>query len=56
MDGLVQERRNSIANALELHISCTNPSIYNLVITVLAYIPGHLTVLDHQQNNDDWNI
>ena len=24
---LVQERRNSIANALELHLSCTNPSI-----------------------------
>ena len=27
MDGLVQERGNSIANALELHPSCTNPSI-----------------------------
>ena len=26
-DGLVQERRNSIANALELHLSCTNPMI-----------------------------
>ena len=30
-DGLVQERRNSIAisivNALELRISCTNPSL-----------------------------
>ena len=25
MDGLVQERRNSIANALELHLSCINP-------------------------------
>ena len=24
--GLVQERRNSIANALELRLSCTNPS------------------------------
>ena len=23
--GLVQERRNSIANALELRLSCTNP-------------------------------
>ena len=29
-DGLVQERRNSIANALELHISCTNLSIYEM--------------------------
>ena len=26
MDGLVQERCNSIANALELRLSCTNPS------------------------------
>ena len=26
--GLVQERRNSIANALELRLSCTNPSIW----------------------------
>ena len=28
IDGLVQEKRNSIANALELRLSCTNPSIY----------------------------
>ena len=27
IDGSVQERRNSIANALELHLSFTNPSI-----------------------------
>ena len=27
IDGLVQERRNPIANALELRLSCTNPSI-----------------------------
>ena len=27
IDGFVQERRNSIANALELRLSCTNPSI-----------------------------
>ena len=26
--GLMQERLNSIANALELRLSCTNPSIY----------------------------
>ena len=26
-DGLVQETRNSIANALELRLSCTNPSM-----------------------------
>ena len=27
VDGLMQERRNSIANALELRLSCINPSI-----------------------------
>ena len=27
IDGLVQERRNSIANALELRLSYTNPTI-----------------------------
>ena len=26
IDGLMQERCNSIADTLELHISCTNPS------------------------------
>ena len=28
IDGLVHERRNYIANALELRLSCTNPSIW----------------------------
>ena len=32
IDGLVQARRNSIANALELRLSCTNPSVYAIVI------------------------
>ena len=27
LDGLMQERRNSTANALELHLSCTDPLI-----------------------------
>ena len=30
-DGLVQERRNSIANALELHLSCTKPSTFGCI-------------------------
>ena len=29
IDGLVQERRNSSANALQLCLSCTNSSIWN---------------------------
>ena len=28
IDGLMQERRNSIAKALELRLSCINPSIW----------------------------
>ena len=31
IDGLMQERRNSIANALELHLSCTKPSRYQVI-------------------------
>ena len=33
-DGLVQERRNSIANALELHLSRTNPSILYMYLHI----------------------
>ena len=29
IDGLVQKRRNSIANALELRLSCINPTTYS---------------------------
>ena len=32
IDGLIQERRNSIANPLELHLSWTNPSIWSWLI------------------------
>ena len=61
IDGLVQERRNSIANALELCLSCTNPSILRwardvvvvnsscyfscLFIMLLAYCVNHFTNL-----------
>ena len=34
IDGLVQKICNSIANALELRLSCTNPSIYGTVYTI----------------------
>ena len=30
IDGLMQERRNSIAEALELRLSCINPSICSI--------------------------
>ena len=46
IDGLVQEKCNSIANALELHLSCTNPSIsYNDILRTSAIngIPNKYT-------------
>ena len=36
VDGLVQERRNSIVGALQLHLSCTDPSIYDAVSPVVV--------------------
>ena len=38
IDGLVQERCNSIANALELRLSCTNPSIFPAAVEIW-YLP-----------------
>ena len=40
IDGLEQERRNSIANALELCLSCTNPSKYRTALTSAGYRSG----------------
>ena len=37
IDGLVQERRNPSALAMELHLSCTNPLIYNTLTTSLIW-------------------
>ena len=41
IDGLVQERRNSIANALELRLSCINPSTCELHEPRIFYPSGH---------------
>ena len=41
-DGLVQETRNSIANALELHLSCTN----SLICEVTSNFHGHLLYVE----------
>ena len=32
IDGLVHERRNSRALAMEMQLSCTNPSIYFVLL------------------------
>ena len=45
IDGLVQERRNSIADALELRLSCTNPSKYSCMDKNKQFTsPSHITV------------
>ena len=41
MDGSVQERRNSFANALELCLSCTNLSIWELFLVSGAWISNY---------------
>ena len=43
IDGLVQERRNSSALAMELRLSCTNPSTY----TERLFVPSsaHLGIM-----------
>ena len=42
IDGLVQERRNSIANALELRrLSCTNLSTWRNSLTTFTLLPVH---------------
>ena len=45
IDGLVQERRNSIATALELRLSCTNPSTWDSIkLIVYGSRGGHIYV------------
>ena len=52
IDGLMQERRNSIANALELCLCCTNPSIF--LMWYLWYWPSLITSLYSRFNREDW--
>ena len=44
-DGLVQERRNSIANALELRLSCTNPMIQSKYYSHISQGPMSSQIL-----------
>ena len=41
IDELVQERRNSSADALELRLSCTNPSICSRITVIVDVISGY---------------
>ena len=47
-DGLVQERRNAIANALELRLSCTNTSMCRSKILIwICYVSRQPAILNH---------
>ena len=48
IDELVQERRNSIANALQLRLSCTKPSICCLSYTANNMPADNLATLKSQ--------
>ena len=51
IDGLVQERRNSIANAMELRLSCTHPLTYmNIKGELQAAFCEYLEKVDHSYN------
>ena len=48
IDRLVQERRNSIANALELRLSCSNPSILKHTTKLVIKADSICLVFDPQ--------
>ena len=60
-DGLVQERHNSIANALELCVSCTNPSTSNCrnhgkpMIKINQILNSQKSLITHPDRWDRWN-
>ena len=56
IDGLVQERRNSIANALELHLSFTNPSTWCHLRVMASQITSSSNICSTVQLNNEENI
>ena len=50
----MQEIHNSIANALELHLSCTNPSICNGMIIVWCILPHFPPTLNMPSGDHRW--
>ena len=49
IDGLVQERCNSSALALELHLSCTNPSSHSMTLTK-GELTKHISYLTRRKS------
>ena len=52
IDGLVQERCNSSALAMELHLSCINPSI--CTCSMLLYWLGSYWILSQTDRENNW--
>ena len=58
-DGLVQETRNSIANALELYLSSTNPSNFTADEYFMWSIYVSLVIasgVSHPGHDNDWQL
>ena len=56
IDGLVQERRNFIANALELRLSCINPLICSkcavrIIVIITTVVKSHVIVIISYANS-----
>ena len=56
IDGLVPERRNSIALAMELHLSCTNPLIDFEGMPKFSVIHPQLCHFDRVSLYDIWDL
>ena len=53
IDGLMQERRNPIANTLELRLSCTNPSI---CASCDVFMPPDAPILQQSSAHNNWHV
>ena len=51
IDGLMQERPNYIVNALELHLSCTNLSIFAMINSVIIILDKVLSSVIKEYSN-----
>ena len=56
IDGLVQERRNSNANALVLRLSCSDPAIYTYIRLSSADMPGKRSKFTRYDHKLSWVV
>ena len=54
--GLVQKKRNSIANALELRLSCINPSTWKHFLNYWPFVRGIQLSFPSQKDQSIWSF